>query len=167
MLVSLAFAGCLVTDVKEYEPDPNEPPFIVYPATGTSPPLDEVYELDLDETSITEVVFSVEIYDRNVDQPLRLRRVVDRPPVGDFLFLELPVPATGERIRTATFRIPLSELTADDGERQCHSVEAFVSSSFGAGVDPERPGDLAGVGWSVLTYQGVQSIPLPLRCGEP
>lgn len=161
-LASLASAGCLVTEIKEYEADPNEPPFIVYPATGTSPPLNDVVEVPLDELppTMTELTFSVEIYDRNVNQPLSLRRVVNRPTVGDFLLLDLPVPANGERIRTATFRVPFGLLT-----QRCNRVEAFVSSSFLAGVEPEEPGDLAGAAWSVLAYRGAQSVTLPLNCG--
>lgn len=164
LLTVPALAGCLVTDARDYGPEPNEPPFIVYPSNGTLPPLNSLIEVDLDdlvEGTTTELSFSVEIDDVNEDQRLYGRRFINRSTVGTSPFTDLRLEPTGERRRTLRFAVSLREFL----ESRCNRLELFVSSGFATGTEPLEAGDLAAAAWSVLLYRGVQSVELPLECG--
>lgn len=141
--ICVSATGCIATSTIEFDPDENFPPSIVS-QPGAEYPLDEIGELNLDETVETEVPLEVIIRDPNFDQTLEYRIFLDAPPDLPVDFDVIDPVGTLERPRT--FSIPNDSLAPGI----CHKIELVVVGMFASFVEPRRPvqeGDVDQATW--------------------
>lgn len=156
------FMGCLVTEKKDFPPQPFCPPS-VETETLANPmhPLDSIIVLDVTEGSggdsgpaNRELSFEVQIRDCNEDQDLEAL-ILKGGDVAESIVIE---PA---------FRDPYSfSVTFADDAPACERVELVLSGDFVFGTrTPETDGDVGTATWWVaIVADGARVVDMTTEC---
>ncbi len=137
--------GCIATNTIEFEPEENFPPSIIS-EPGATFPLNEIGDVNIDETVDTEMPLEVIIRDPNFDQTLEYRIFLDAPPDTEIDFGT--IDPVGALDRPRTFTIPYDLLAPGI----CHKIELVVVGMFASFVEKRRPvqeGDIDYATWWV------------------
>lgn len=150
LLASCLLMGCLVTEKKEFPPEPNCPPSVETATLETTPPrpLGSVIQLDLAEeggdagAADRDLLFEVQVRDCNAEQDLEAWISLNGNPVATEM-----IPA--ESRNPFSFIVGRNLFTGASGPGTCNRLELRVSGQFRFGLDgrPADPADLGTATW--------------------
>lgn len=137
LVCSTSLMGCIIVREPSYSEPPNTPPVVLEDPTGRTP-FHLVVDVDLsvggpssDGGVGTQIEFSVQIFDPDIDQPLVGVVLRDYQP-GDEqtnrpIQNQIDIPPTGDRavLRPLTFWVNRPGLMSG-----CHTIELHVSGEF-------------------------------------